>query len=187
MRGSNSNMTEIDFGKNSEHENKILPANYVIRPATADDKNGVIDIFNHYIEHTYAAYPDKKVPYEFYGMLMQLARGYPFYVAVADSNVIGYGLLRPHVPMSTFQRSAELTCFLSPGQTGKGIGTAILGRLISDAKGMGIDTILASVSSENQSSIAFHLKHGFSECGRFRHVARKFDKEFDEVWLQLSL
>jgi L-amino acid N-acyltransferase YncA len=125
------------------------------------------------------------MPYEFFGMLMQLANGCPFYVAETDGKIAGYGLLRPHVPFDTFHRAAELTCFLAPENTGRGIGTAILGRLADDARSLGIDTILASVSSENEGSIGFHKKCGFAGCGRFIRAGNKFGKDFDEVWLQL--
>jgi phosphinothricin acetyltransferase len=139
------------------------------------------------VENSFAAYPEQKVPYEFYGMLMQLAKGYPFYVALTGDKVVGYGLLRPHAPFGTFRRAAELTCFIAPEHTGNGIGTLILDHLAADARGMGIDTILAGVSSANEGSIAFHKKYGFAECGRFRCAGKKFGKDFDEVWLQLFL
>jgi phosphinothricin acetyltransferase len=63
----------------------------------------------------------------------------------------------------------------------------ILDRLAADARGMGIETILASVSSANEGSIDFHRKYGFAECGCFRSVGKKSGKDFDEVWLQLFL
>jgi phosphinothricin acetyltransferase len=155
---------------------------------TPEDKTSVVDIFNYYyVENSFAAYPDQKVPYEFFGKLMQLAKGYPFYVAEANGKVVGYGLLEPHAPFGNFRRVAGLTCFLAPEHTGKGIGTAILDRLAGDARGPGVDTIIASVSSENAGSIGFHKKYGFVECGRFRHNGKKFGKDFDEVWLRLSV
>ncbi|WP_424356734.1 N-acetyltransferase family protein [Methanocella sp. MCL-LM] len=157
---------------------------YQIRPVVNDDKQGIVDIFNYYVENTMAAYPEQKVPPAFFDMLAQMAKGYPFYVAEAAGSVAGYALLRPHSPMPAFRRSAELTCFISPGYTGKGIGTALLDRLVQDARAQGIDTILASVSSANENSINFHLKHGFVRCGTFARAGKKFGKDFDEVWLQ---
>ena len=170
---------------------------YQIRPVTVDDRAGIVDVFNYYVENTYAAYPEQKVPPVFFDMMMEMAKGYPFYVAEqrADAEsgssalkkVIGYGLLRPHMRMDTFRRSAELTCFIAPEYTGKGIGRSILDRLVPDAGAMGIDTILASVSSQNEGSINFHKKYGFTECGTFRKVGKKFGNDLDEVWLQLFI
>jgi phosphinothricin acetyltransferase len=56
--------------------------------------------------------------------------------------------------------------------------------LIDDAKKMEVTTLLASISSQNEESLAFHKRKGFDECGRFRKVGRKFGKEFDLVWMQ---
>ena len=60
----------------------------------------------------------------------------------------------------------------------------MLKRLISDARKMKIKTLLASISSRNKESIAFHKKHGFIECGRFKDIGRKRGKLFDVVWMQ---
>lgn len=174
----------------------------MIRPVAYNDKVAVIDIFNHYVENTFAAYPDTKAPYQFFDMLMEMAKGYPFYVVETGADeagqantkssgwskvIIGYGLLRPHYRLGTFSRAAELTCFISPDHRGKGIGTSVLDKLVSDAKAMGISTILASISSANKDSIGFHGKYGFTDCGAFKNVGKKFGKDFDEVWMQLFI
>ena len=98
--------------------------------------------------------------------------------------VLGFGLLRPHNPMPAFRRTTEITCFVAPEHTRKGLGGQILDRLLAEARGMGITVILASISSLNPESLAFHRKLGFQECGRFVGVERKMGRDFDEVWMQ---
>ncbi len=59
-------------------------------PMRSDDREQIIDIFNHYVENTFAAYPEQKVPYEFFDMLLNLSQGYPTATARdAQGNVIG--------------------------------------------------------------------------------------------------
>jgi phosphinothricin acetyltransferase len=60
----------------------------------------------------------------------------------------------------------------------------MLSRLAEEAGRMGIDSLVASISSENPESIAFHVKNGFRECGRFDRAGRKNGREFDIVWMQ---
>mgnify|MGYP001099309595 CR=1 FL=1 len=60
-------------------------------------------------------------------------------------------------------------------------------RLIEEAVPMGIDSLVASISSKNEESIAFHRKNGFRECGRFEWAGRKNDQDFDIVWMQRRL
>ena len=49
---------------------------------------------------------------------------------------------------------------------------------------MGVDNFMAHISSLNEGSIRFHLRHGFTECGRFRRVGTKNGRDFDMVWMQ---
>ena len=159
--------------------------NFTLEPVTSEDRRAIIDIFNHYIENTFAAYPENAVPYEFFGLFLKMADGYPFLAAKdKDKNVLGFGLLRPHNPIPAFSKTAEITCFLAPKYTGKGIGREIVQRLLSEAGKMGITTVLASISSLNPGSISFHEKCGFAHCGRFLKIGRKRGQEFDVVWMQ---
>jgi phosphinothricin acetyltransferase len=179
-----------------------VPLEYTIRPVAYNDKNAVIDIFNYYVENTYSAYPRNKVSNDFFDVLMDMAKGYPFYVAKirvdepdahrgarksTARKVIGYAFLRPHYRIETFEGAAELTCFIAPGYTGNGVGRALLDRLVADAKNMSIETILASISSANQASINFHSRYGFSKCGEFKAIGKKNGTTFDEVWMQLFI
>lgn len=162
--------------------------NINLSPMTSDDREQVIDIFNYYVENSYAAYPEQKVPDEFFDVLLNMCQGYPTAVARNQENrIIGFGMLRPYSPFPTFSQTAEVTYFLKPGFTGKGIGRAILEDLIAKGREKGISSVLASISSLNEGSINFHLKNGFSECGRFRAIGRKKGKTFDVVYFQRML
>jgi len=161
---------------------------YLIEAVSAEHKKPVVDIFNYYVENSMAAYPDRAVSYDFFQHLLDTAQGYPFLVATKpDGEVIGFALLHPHKPLSTFSRVAEISYFVAPGHTGKGIGSLFLERLENEARGMQISAILASISSRNPVSLAFHAKHGFAECGRFVGIGCKNNLDFDEVWMQKKL
>jgi L-amino acid N-acyltransferase YncA len=158
---------------------------YRLEPVSVEDGDQIIDIFNYYVENSFAAYPESKVPREFFGSFLNLTRGYPFLVAKdMCGKVVGFGSLRPYSLLSTFSRAAEITNFISPEHTGIGIGQRILDCLLDQARKMGIVTILASISSLNQASLAFHKKNGFMECGRFVGIGQKMGKGFDVVWMQ---
>jgi L-amino acid N-acyltransferase YncA len=158
---------------------------FTISPVSKEDGKAIIDIFNHYVENSFAAYPEDRVPYEFFDRFLSMAEGYPFLVARDDEkNVLGFALLRPHSPMPVFSRTAEITCFIAPEHTGNGIGKAMQERLLAGAGEKGIDTILASISSLNSASLTFHKKTGFQECGRLQKIGRKWGQDFDVVWMQ---
>jgi len=161
---------------------------YSIKPISSEDREAVIDIFNHYVENSFAAYPEVKIPYQGFDMFMQVSKGYPTgTIADKDNLIVGFGLLRVHNPMPAFSHTAEATYFIHPDHTGKGLGKVLLNYLEREGKGRGIRNILANISSLNPRSIEFHKKNGFVECGCFRNAGRKNGRLFDIVWMQKTI
>ncbi len=157
---------------------------YAIREARDGDRDTIASIFRHYVEEGFAAY-ESSVPPMLYDLLKEKSVGFPFYVAeAAEGEVVGFSLLHPHRRSEAFRRAAEVTYFILPGHTRKGLGGKMLEMMITDARKIGIDILLANVSSLNEQSLGFHRKHGFKECGRFERIGRKSGREFDVVWLQ---
>jgi L-amino acid N-acyltransferase YncA len=162
--------------------------NHIIKPITNDDRKKVIDLFNYYVENSFAAFPEKKVPYSTFDMFMQMSKGLPTGVLKDDTGkVIGFGMLRTFHPLPAFSRTAEITCFIDNSYTGKGFGKDLLAFLEKEGLKTGIINILANISSLNPKSIKFHRQNGFKECGCFLGVGKKNNRVFDTVWLQKIL
>lgn len=161
---------------------------YSISQISIEDREPIIDIFNHYVENSFAAYPENKLPYQAFDMLLEMSNSLPT-GSIKDQNgkIVGFGILRAYNPMPTFSQTAEVTYFIHPDHTGKGLGKMLLDSLEKGAIEKGITNILADISSLNPNSIKFHQKNGFIECGRFRKVGKKKGREFDTVWMQKML
>ncbi len=156
-----------------------------LEPVTLHDREAIIDIFNFYTESGFAAYTESPLSYEMFESFVQFSSGYPAVTARDESGVVvGFGVLRPYSSIPVFSSTAELTCFLKHGYTGRGIGKQILNCLEHKAQGMGITSILVSISSRNPGSIAFHRNNGFTECGRLTGVGEKRGVRFDVVYCQ---
>ncbi|MFH1033385.1 MAG: N-acetyltransferase family protein [Pseudomonadota bacterium] len=161
---------------------------YSFEPLAESHHQAVLEIFNHYIRHSMAAYAEEEVALPGLARLLEMIQGYPAAVVIApQGQVVGFAFLRPMHHLPTFRRAAEIAYFILPGHTGQGLGTALLQRLEEGARGMGIDTILASISSHNHGSQRFHRRQGFKEAGRFLRVGRKHGQDFDVVWMQKTL
>jgi len=159
-----------------------------LEPLALEHRAPMIDIFNYYIENSFAAYPDRKVPYEFFDRLLPSLEGYPAFVAEDEhKKVLGFGMLRAFLPFSVFAKTAEISYFIRPESTRKGVGDRLLTSLIQKAEAKGIKNILASISSLNEPSIKFHLKNGFIECGRLKNIGEKKGQLFDVVYMQKML
>ena len=161
------------------------PMPHIIRLATESDASGIAEVFNYYITNGFAAYPESPVDAQFLTRLRSLTGAYPIYVIESsEQTVVGFATIRPYHFADSLRRTAEVAYFILPGHTGHGLGSRVLAMLEADAKSSGVDTFLASISSRNGQSIHFHEKHGFTECGRFRRVGKKFDQDYDIVWMQ---
>ncbi|HBV98952.1 MAG: GCN5 family acetyltransferase [Peptococcaceae bacterium BICA1-7] len=159
-----------------------------IREMKKEDCKSVIDIFNHYVGQSFAAFPEEKIPYTFFEEVFLKSQGYPRIVAEnQEGNVVGFALLRPHNPIPAFRGTGEITYFIKPDMTGRGLGTLMLKYLLEEARSRGIKNILAAISSINKDSIRFHSRHGFEECGRFTGIGLKKGINFDVIWMQLIL
>jgi len=154
-------------------------------PITPDDRKEIIDLFNYYIENSFAAYPEQPVPYGFFDLFLEATRDYPSVVARdLEGKLAGFGVLRSYNPMTAFARTAEISYFLRPDWIGRGLGTRNFAAAGNGGKGTGHCHDPCGISSKNEGSIRFHKKNGFEECGRFRDVGRKKGVLFDTVWMQ---
>ena len=157
-------------------------------PIPPADRQAVVDLFNHYVAHSFAAFPEDPLPYPFFDRLLEAARDLPTVAAKApDGRLLGFALLRPHAPWPTCSHVAEITYFVAPDATRQGIGSKMLAELEARGRDQGIRTILASIASLNAASLSFHRTHGFVEVGRFRNICIKRGTPFDAVWMQKTL
>lgn len=162
----------------------LLPTIELAPAGAATDWPALAQLFNHYVRHSPAAYLEQPVAADFFAVKHAAAPRLPFLVAASCGRAIGFGYLSPFHPAPTMRHTANLTYFLDPAWTGRGLGTTILERLLAEGRAAGIRTFLAHISSHNEGSIRFHLRHGFAECGRFHRVGRKHGREFDMIWME---
>lgn len=161
---------------------------HIIETMTSEHRKAVIDVYNYYVENSFAAYIDEPVGYGYYDVFLRMSHGYPAVVVKDETGtVVGFAFMSALHHARTFEKSAGISYFIMPDHTGQGIGRAILDRFEKRALEMGVESLLANASSLNTGSVRFHRVNGFEECGRFRDVGEKFGRCFDMVWLQKRL
>jgi phosphinothricin acetyltransferase len=81
-----------------------------IQKLNAEHRREVMAIFNHYVENGFAAYPENRLPDEFFNMFLNLAEKYPAVAAVdEDGKVAAFALCAPAIrwpPFSGPRKSA---------------------------------------------------------------------------------
>ncbi|HIH73803.1 MAG TPA: N-acetyltransferase [Methanosarcina sp.] len=173
-------------------EGSKISENCLIREASNEDISGMLEVFNYYVENSFAAYIETPVGPDFFQAIQSEKEQdenerFPFYVIEEKDKIIGIGTLRPYFPFQNFRHTGVVSYFILPGYTRKGLGSRMLSKLCFEAREKKMRSLLVNVSSKNEASLNFHLKNGFIECGRFRDVGTKFGKFFDIIWLQKFL
>jgi L-amino acid N-acyltransferase YncA len=101
-------------------------------------------------------------------------------VAVEDGRILGWGALAPVSERCVYQGVAEDSVYVDSAAQGRGVGKALLERLVTDAERAGIWTIQTGVFPENEASVALHFRCGFRVVG-IRERLGRLDGEWRDV------
>jgi len=161
-----------------------------IRPAQPRDLAAITRIYDHAVRHGTASFeiepPDEREMARRYEALR--AGGYPYLVAELDGAIVGYAYAGPYRARAAYRWSVEDTIYVAPSSQRRGIGRALLERLIADAEAGGFRQMIAVIGdSANASSIELHRAAGFRMVGTFDNVGFKFGRSLDSVLMQRPL
>ncbi len=163
--------------------------NIVFEKLGMEHQKSVMEIFNYYITTGTAAFPPAPLPEQFFPMLMKRSEGLCAYgvVDTEANQTVGFCSLSPYHPFSTFQATADVSYFIAADHTAMGIGAKCLALLEQEGKALGVQHLLAEISSENHASIQFHKKNGFVQVGELKNIGEKFGRSFGVVMMQKSI
>jgi L-amino acid N-acyltransferase YncA len=105
-------------------------------------------------------------------------------VAVEDGRVVGWAALAPVSKRDCYRGVAENSVYVDSTRQGRGIGRALLERLVADAERAGIWTIQTGIFPENEASIALHRSCGFRVVGTRERLAQLDGAWRDVVFLE---
>lgn len=95
-----------------------------------------------------------------------------------------YGTFRP---WPAYKYSAEHSVYVAREQRGRGVGKALMRRLIQSATEQELHTLVGGIDASNTDSLAFHQKLGFVHTGTIKEVGFKFGRWLDLAFYQLIL
>jgi phosphinothricin acetyltransferase len=164
---------------------------FTIRPAEARDIPDMREIYNHYVANSTVTFDEDALTLaEMRKKFTRVADlGYPWLVAVSPRGVVlGYAYVTPWNAKAAYRFTVEISIYLGPASTGKGLGSALMAELLERAKAAGIKEVLAIVADRGaDASIRLHERFGFTEVGRMGRVGFKFGRWLGTVQLQKSL
>jgi phosphinothricin acetyltransferase len=95
-----------------------------------------------------------------------------------------YGAFRPH---AAYKYSIEHSVYVHRDHRGRGIGRALLARLIEVATEQQYHLMVGGIDRTNLASIALHEKLGFEPAGVIREAGFKFGRWLDLAFYQRLL
>lgn len=93
-------------------------------------------------------------------------------VAEGADGVLGFAALAPVSARPVYAGVAEVSVYVAARARGRGLGRALLGRVVTDAETAGLWTLQSSVFPENEATLALHAALGFRTVGRRERIAR---------------
>ena len=167
----------------------MAAAEWSVRPATAVDADGILEIYNRAVTSTTDTFD--LVPRTLEDQLVWIANhagAHPALVAVdAQGAVLGFGSLSPYRPRPAYATTVEDSIYVAESARGRGIGRALLADLVRVGRDHGFHSVIGRIVGHNEVSIGLHRACGFSEVGIEREVGRKFNRWLDVVVMQLLL
>jgi len=159
-----------------------------IRPAGRADAEAINRIQNHYVVHSTATFLTEPLTLkQRLTWLEDRSQAHPVVVAQADGLIVGWGSLEVFRSRPAYRHTAEFSIYVHHERHRCGIGRAILGDLLTRARGLGHHTLVGGCCIESIAVIALLEASGFSRVAHFREVGRKFDRWLDVVFLQRIL
>ena len=161
-----------------------------VRAASEADIPSITRIYAHAVRHGTASFefdpPDEAEMTR--RMRALLDAGYPYLAAEIEGVVMGYAYAGPYRTRPAYRYTVENSVYIAPDAHRRGIGRALIDRLIAESEARGYRLMIAVIGDSAQTpSIELHRAAGFRLVGTFEAVGYKFDRWLDSVLMQRPL
>lgn len=150
----------------------------------------ILEILNEQIRTSTAVYeyrpraPDSMIAW----FKAKEARAFPVIGVEDEAGVLmgfaSYGVFRER---PAYKYTVEHSVYIHQDHRGKGLGLALMERLIDAARGQDLHVMIGGIDATNTASIAMHEKLGFVLAGTIRESGFKFGAWLDLAFYQLTL
>ncbi len=150
----------------------------------------ILDILNEAILNSTALYDYKPRTMESMSAWFsaKVAGDYPVVGVFGDDGVLmgfaTYGVFRN---WPAYKYSVEHSVYIHRDHRGKGLGAALMRRLIEEARRQQYHVMVGGIDADNQASISLHETLGFGYAGTIRQAGFKFGRWLDLAFYQLIL
>ena len=160
----------------------------MIREVTPSDAPAITSIYNHYVEHSYATMQYELSETAFFEEKIKHVRssGHFWLVVELENEIVGYAYSAKWNPREGYNRTCEISVYLSPTITAKGWGTKLYTELFERLREKGMMVIIAVIGLPNEASIALHEKFGMKKVAHFPRMGFKLGNWMDVGYWQVN-
>ena len=173
-----------------DKENKVR-----IRVATKADAPALLNIYAPYVEQTAITF-EYEVPSveEFAGRIEHILEKYPYLVAEAEGEIVGYAYAGTFKDRAAYDWSVETTIYVNREKKRMGIGGKLYAALEESLRAQHILNLNACIGYPRKEdeyltkdSEKFHQKLGYRLVGTFYDSGYKFGRWYDMIWMEKML
>jgi len=150
----------------------------------------ILDILNEQIRTSTAVYEYVPRPPESMVTWFKAkdAKQYPV-IGVEDQQgtLMGFATYGVFRERPAYKYTVEHSVYVHENHRGKGLGLALMERLIAAARAQDLHVMVGGIDATNTVSIAMHEKLGFVHAGTIRESGFKFGQWLDLAFYQLTL
>jgi L-amino acid N-acyltransferase YncA len=146
-----------------------MPESLTIRRALPGDREAIRRVYNEGIEDRVATLDtDPKSPDEIAAWWAEHGDRFAVLVALEAAAIVGWASLNRFSHRCAHSAIADLSVYVARSHRGRGIGSALLTRLESEARAGGFYKIVLHALNRNEHGKRLYVKSGFREVGIFR-------------------
>ncbi len=172
-----------------------MPSEVKIRFVRPEDAAALLEIYRPYVEETAISFEyDTPTLEEFSARIARISEKYPYLVAEADGQLLGYAYAGAFVGRAAYRWSAESTIYLKQSVRKQGVGRKLYEALEQVLRAMHIYNLNACIGLPEvedahltNNSVEFHAHMGYRMVGKFTNSGYKFDTWYHMVWMEKIL
>lgn len=160
----------------------------MIRRVELQDAKAITAIYNEYVMHSVVTFETEPLREEdMRSRIVEISAAYPYFVCEVEGKVVGYCYVHAWKQRAAYRNTLETTVYIHADYQGKGIGRALMDKLIKECRREGYHALIACLTEANERSEALHLALGFHQVSHFKEVGLKFGRWLDVVDYELIL
>ena len=142
----------------------IIVKDYQLSEATSKECASVAAIYNQYLGKATMDTQEKEAAY-FEHWLMQKSANEELWTLVEGDEVRAWGIIKRYSDRLGYMKSVETSVYCHKDHRNKGLGSYLKRHLISRCRELGYHHLLARIFSDNEHSINYNLRLGYSIVG----------------------